>query len=258
MSNFFNESVSNPVTVWGEFRGKAGNFRFWDKNADEGEEQAESADLAIFPLFIHSGVAGFHKRIERSMYSNEVQNLKTDELVVKCNSEEVARGVWNDIKDKVVANGGKFANIVYGMRIVNNGTKESPSYAYDLVALKFSGVALGSWLDARVNAGQRKYVFLTKGEYSVSGDNEFYKMKVVKGRVNDEFTKHAYKYATQLKEYFDYYFSDKKEYDEITLSQQGLSDASTPLMLEGKDQRDIDAEIYQASMEEQGIEDMPF
>ena len=252
MSDFLNPSVSNPVSKWGEFKGKesVGAFKFWDKSQNEGEETSFEEEVIVMPLFIHSGVTGYSKKESKGIYSNEVKNISTDTLKVRMHGGDViAEGIWKDIKLVVESQGGKFMNVMYGVRIFKNGENR----AHELIAIKFSGIALGGWISANINAGHRKAVGLKKGELMTEGDNTFWSMSVKKYKQDAGLIEIAMPYAKELSEYFNYYFSDRVE--EVIDSNITMIDAPNKLAIEGSSNKDMDADFAMAGSD---FEDLPF
>ena len=74
---------------------------FWDKNANDGEGANVMVDMPFTFMWLETATSfsGFNDKLEKGIYSNEVLDIKTQPLIVRCNNETLGEGLYNNIKD---------------------------------------------------------------------------------------------------------------------------------------------------------------
>ena len=129
--------LQNPVKKFISFKkdkvdGKT-KFVYWDKSKEQNVEVPLPIEfVAIDEL---KTVKGFHAPSESGIYSNEVHDLRFEELTVKAfKGGELGKGLWSDIKGAVKEQGAKFGVSVYSLM---DG---------ELVNFQFVGASLASWI----------------------------------------------------------------------------------------------------------------
>ena len=138
---------SNPAERFLEWKSNEKKFAYWDKDGgDEGEGALVLVDLPLKILAIASykSVTGFNSKYKgggskgTAIRSNEVKDLKDTIKVYYMDPDKtvIAEGSWNNIKDEVDGKGGKYTLSVYAMNPEG-----------ELINLKLSGAAVGSWFD---------------------------------------------------------------------------------------------------------------
>jgi hypothetical protein len=127
--------VSRPAVNYLEWSSEDGCFKYYDKDL----EQKVLVNLP-FKFAVLDGdwvtVKGYNSKKEKGFYSNEIKDLKKEELVVKCGKEEFARGLWADIKEKLGDAGAKFTKSVY------IAVKNQESGEYEVWNLQLKGGSL--------------------------------------------------------------------------------------------------------------------
>jgi hypothetical protein len=138
------ESIKNPSTRWFEWNGQAGVVKYYDKKAkDKNGELGANVAVPLPFTFIYldslSGVGGFNKGSNASIYSNEIRDTRYDAMDVRVQGgQTIALGLYADIKERVKAFGGKFTKSIY--IAFKDGTG-----ALQIGCLRLKGAALGSW-----------------------------------------------------------------------------------------------------------------
>lgn len=84
---------------------------YYDKST-ETEIQMEMPFSFIW-LESATSFSGYNQNKQKGVYSNEVLNLKTDKMTVRCGEDIIAEGLYAKIKDEVKGQGGKFCIPVY-------------------------------------------------------------------------------------------------------------------------------------------------
>lgn len=153
----------NPVKKYWKYIGKTGNFSRWSKQEST---NYFTEDLTFIILEQCIFISGFHSKTNSGIISNFVLNTKTDDLNVRTfGGLEIAKGKYQDIKDTIKANGGKFTK---GYFIYNIESKE-------IEHLALSGAGLGDpEQKERVKIKNAFKYKLGKGDLKKNGATEFY------------------------------------------------------------------------------------
>jgi hypothetical protein len=67
---------------------------------------------------------GYNEKTQKSVWSNEVLDLRTQPMVVKIDKEIEVEGLYADIKAEAKGIGGKFCSAVYALVDTSDGEKE--------------------------------------------------------------------------------------------------------------------------------------
>lgn len=135
-------TAKNPAVRFIQWGGMEGKISYWDKDAEESIDMPFSAKKPFTFLVLDelSTITGFSEADHAGFWSNEVRNITTDVLTVKTKSGTKAKGVYADIKDKIKAQGAKFAMSVYiafkddeGELVIGN--------------MKMAGASLTAWIE---------------------------------------------------------------------------------------------------------------
>lgn len=123
--------LSNPVKKFISF--KKDKFVYWDK---EKETEVEvKMPLEFVNIVELKTVKGWNDETESGIYSNEVHDLRFEELNVKSfKGKNIAKGFWGEIKGAVKEAGGKFGVSVYAY------------LSGELVNFQLTGASLASWI----------------------------------------------------------------------------------------------------------------
>lgn len=139
------DRLPNPATKFLQWNGKQKAFIYYDKEAvgkdEDGNEKVGmnvSYDLKDFlVLTTRASIGGWSDEHNAKVWSNEVGRIGEDTLYVMAGSEKITEGIYKEVKDTIVANGGKFQSIIYAYNLK----------AKELVRLSLKGGALGSFMD---------------------------------------------------------------------------------------------------------------
>lgn len=156
--------AESPVSFYAEFKSSSKGFIYYDKPSKSNVEIG--CDFSFAVVKEYKTVKGYCKSEKSGIYSNEVSDLKTEELTVKTFSgAEIAKGLWEDIKFKVSAKGGKFCCSVYAISPKNK-----------IFNLQLYKCALGAWIDfvkSNKNSFLSKWVALEGVEEKQNVDTYF-------------------------------------------------------------------------------------
>ena len=226
MANVFDTTIENPCEMWVRFKaGKdQGIFQGYDKTVQDDDKKIIDLGktINIIPLFQHFGVGGWNNDQATGIYSNEVKDIKNGILTVKSGNEILATGTWNQIKEKVKSNGGKFANVVYYALFLRN---DNGAIVPRIGATKFSGAMSNAWISARINLAELKTLQVSCGnlvkDREVNGKkvklpNPYFSVNIKKFQKNKELADQAMEFAKKLKVYFDGYFNKEDTFAQPT------------------------------------------
>jgi len=148
-----NSESDNPATKFIKLSGSTGKFGYWDKEAENDKgEKGKTMELEypiiFLPLDVLVTIKGFNKKDDSGIYSNEVHNIKTETLNVRIfGHDEIATGLYANIKSVVKEAGGKFANSVYGMMYDEDDNPE-------IVNFQFYGASLSPFIEYQKEMGE--------------------------------------------------------------------------------------------------------
>lgn len=182
---------------------------YWDKSLNDGEGGEVKVDMPLVGIWLETSnsIMGYSKNAEKGIYSNEVLDLKSQELVVKCGNDILAKGLYNSIKDDVKGQGGKFCSAVYAL-------VEVTDREYEIWRFLMAGSSNSAWItySNRIKNKTHAFVFYdTNEKFTPKGD--MYEEPVLKYIVPDEdFLAAADKAATELVDpFFKFYLSKPAE-----------------------------------------------
>lgn len=264
-----NPQLKNPATRFLQWRGGeegGGRITWYDKEAEE--EKEIKLPFSFLVLDELSTITGFSKKDHSGFWSNEVRDLKNEELVVRTKAGIVARGTYANISEGIKAKGAKYAKSVYiafkneeGELVIGN--------------IKMAGTAMSAWIDF-----QKKFnvlecaVFVTDDpKLGKNGTNKFYTPVFEGQEVGEATSKVADKLDEQLQQYLGTYLSRKPDTTDVADEDDNDSDihniegvdtpAETPEIedVEGKDGKTVP--VTKPAPKEEGdktinLKDVPF
>ena len=199
-----NPNLENPCKKFIEFKADEGKFIYYNK---ETEKQVE-VPLPIYFCVLDelSTVKGFNKKHESSIYSNEVHSINNEILRVRTfKGGESVTGFYKDIRDSIVAMGGKFTKSVYSLLIHND-------LSYEFVNFQFKGAAFSAWLEKKINT-DKFIVGITEFVEEKNGNNT-YQVPIFKAyKMSPEIDAAAIEQDKILQEYLKVYKAKQPEVD---------------------------------------------
>jgi hypothetical protein len=114
---------------------------YWDKSLNDGDGGEVLLEMPFSWVWLESttSFSGFNKDKGQGVYSNEVLNTKTQPLTVKCGNETIAEGLYQEIKDEVKGQGGKYCASIYGLMKNEEGE-------YEVVRFLMVGSSRDTWM----------------------------------------------------------------------------------------------------------------
>ena len=209
-------------------------FYYYEKSEVEGETGKNvmiEAPFTFVWLTSAQSFTGFNKPQEKSVYSNEVLSEKETKelfpknkgesieeytkrirsymtLTAKLDKETIAEGLYGEIKETVVGNGGKFCMPVYALLQTNEGT--------EIVRFLLSGASVQSWIPF-FNSNKAKSYAISFDGTTIEKENgaTTYECPVFKYvQATTELMKNADEAAQVVEDYFRYTLDNNKILEE--------------------------------------------
>jgi hypothetical protein len=136
-------TLVNPAKKYLDWDSENGQFKYYNKETKE--NVAVKLPVKFYVLDELATVKGFSDKHQGGMWSNEVKNITTQKLKVQGKGKDgklfqVAEGLYSEIKDALVAAGGKYTRSLY-VAMLNNEEE------YEIVNFQLKGAAFSGWLD---------------------------------------------------------------------------------------------------------------
>ena len=113
-------------------------------DGEKGTNKTHDIPFGFIVLDEVNCITGYSESKKLGFYSNEIKELSKDVLVVRCGKDIVAKGLYEDIKEKMKAQGGKFTTCAYA--VIRNGS------GFDMVRIMFAGASVGAWFEFKRKA----------------------------------------------------------------------------------------------------------
>lgn len=155
---------SNPATKFIEWKSNDKCFNYYDKEAQKNVEIPLPFKFLVLDE-LHT-IKGWNDASSSNIYSNEVKFISKEIMTVKpFKGNEIAKGYYKDIKDKVFAAGGHYTKSIYVM--LEDGSLAN-------ISLKGSGVQKwGDFTQKTRNRLADEWVTVAKAEDGKKGSVEF-------------------------------------------------------------------------------------
>lgn len=139
----FSQPTTNPAGKFFEWKSNEKTFVYFDKDT----KTNVSIELPFKFLVLDElhTIKGWNDATESGIYSNEVKFISRDEMIVKpFKGNEIARGLYKDIKEKAKAAGGHYVKSIYIM--LEDGS---------IANLQLKGAACQAWGDFTAKSKSR-------------------------------------------------------------------------------------------------------
>lgn len=195
-----NPVLQNPCKKFIDFKADQGKLVYYDKD----EEKNIELSMPIYFVVLDelSTITGFSKKYESGIYSNEVHRVSDEILRVKTfKGGAYLAGLYKDIKDNIIALGGKYTKSIYAMLL-----GDEP----ELVNFQFKGAAFSAWLDKKLNIDNQ--VVAITGTYDEKNGATTFKVPIFEGfKLDKDVNDSAVLMDTVLQEYLKEYKAQQHE-----------------------------------------------
>ena len=187
-----NPALTNPCSKFIEIKADTGRFFYYDKDL---EKQVDIPLPIYFTVLDElATITGFNKKHKSSIFSNDIHSSKKEILRVRTfKGGESVTGLYQDIRDSIVAMGGHYTKSVYALMVNQDKTME-------FVNFKFKGASFSAWLDKKFDpmkfiVGVTEFIEETNGATT-------YMVPIFKNfKLTPEIDAEALKYDAILQEY---------------------------------------------------------
>jgi hypothetical protein len=160
----FAQPQTNPATKFIEWKSNDKCFNYYDKDAQKNVEIPLPFKFLVLDE-LHC-IKGWNDASSSNIYSNEVKFISKEVMTVKpFKGNEIAKGYYKDIKEKVVAAGGHYTKSIYVM--LEDGS---------LANLQLKGSGVQKWGDFTQKTRNRladEWVIVAKAEDGKKGAVKF-------------------------------------------------------------------------------------
>lgn len=124
--------IKSPLKYYIEFGGAEGVWAYWD-----GEKNVRVDTLEFVVMDVRSSIGGWSDANNCRINSNIVKATGKNPLTVRAGKVVLAEGLYADIKNDVVAAGGKFVTNIFAMAKIDGD--------WTPVDIQLSGACLRDW-----------------------------------------------------------------------------------------------------------------
>jgi hypothetical protein len=218
-----NPALDHPCKKFIEYSADDGTF-FWYNKETEKKVQIETP-IYFVVLDELSVITGFSKKYKCGIFSNEIHKLTEEILRVRTfKAGELIIGKYQDIRDNIIAIGGKFTKSVYALMILNEEMET------ELVNFKFKGAAFSAWLDKKFRV-DKSIVGVSEFVEEVNGKNTYMVPVFKPYKMNPAILEQALEVDKILQEYLKAY---KAQQPEVEINK---AEAANPLLEELPDKQ---------------------
>ena len=208
MSRSNQTDIVNPSAHFIEWKGEKGVLRYFDKaKGEKGENVIIPVPFKFLVLDTLSTIKGYSDADQSGYWSNEIRNIKEDNLIVRTKKGKASEGSY----DKVMmeCKGAKYTQSVY-IAMRDNGKLV-------LANLQLFGCAVSAWIEFR-----KKNKNIYKGAVEITGSIEghkgnttFFSPEFKMIETQPETDTQAKELDKELQTYLTAYFGKAKEHSDI-------------------------------------------
>ena len=209
--------IQNPCTKWFKWKGSTGTVVYYDKLTKQDVEVA--LPFTFLLLDVLSIIKGYDEGAKKSIWSNEVRDIKNSILTVKSGNDVLVTGNYGTVREKAIAAGGGYAASCYiaffdEKKVLHIGnftmTGSSLGGGKHLPADKnMKDVEIGAWIEFTKNYKADMYskaIVITKEErICTQGATKFFCPKFDVKDVSEETDKAAIELNKELQAYLETY-----------------------------------------------------
>lgn len=204
---------SNPTAKYLSWKSNDKQFSYYDKAS--GENVAVELPFKFVFLQHYHTIKGWNDATEAGIYSNEVFFIGKEPLTVQTfKGKKIASGLYSQIKQDVIAGGGKYHRSVYVM--LEDGS---------IANISLKGSSVKEWSDFMENSKNlidNQWVEVSSAKDQKKGSIKYSVPEFTLGAtLNKKASDNADLAATNLKQYMDDYFGQESVRD-IDVEEESL------------------------------------
>jgi hypothetical protein len=169
--------IKSPLKYYIEFGGAEGVWAYWD-----GEKNVRVDALDFVVMDVRSSIGGWSDANNCRINSNIVKSTGKNPLTVRAGKVVLAEGLYADIKNDVVAAGGKFVTNIFAMAKIDGD--------WTPVDIQLSGACLRDWTAFVEASGNIFKVYegvisASRGEQQKKGSVKYYTPNFVLSEISE-------------------------------------------------------------------------
>lgn len=234
-----NPIAKNPATRFFQWGGGEGKINYYDKEKEE--QITVPFPFTFLVLDELNGVTGFSEKDRSGIWSNDVRDMRKEELIVRSKSGILARGLYANIKAEIVSKGGKYTKQIYIAYKDESG---------ELVIghFKASGAALTAWIELTKKLDVYKAAVVISGAKKAKKGATTYYVPVFEGQNVGKSTEEAANALDrELQTFLNTYLAKRVEADDEFYA--------GPASTETAEEEEIAEEVVTDDVEEEAIDD---
>jgi hypothetical protein len=241
MSRSNNTELKNPATKFIEWKSEKKHFQYFDKQAEKNIDIKLPFKFLVLDTL--STIKGYSDIDKSGFWSNEIRDIKHDELIVRTKKGTCYKGLYDGLAGARDCTGSKYCQSVYIALKTKDGM--------EIANIQILGAALGQWIDFRKkNNIMEGAIEVSEFESGKKGKTEYNMPVFKKIATTKESDEEAKKLDKILQEYLSLYFK-KPQKEDVSLIEEIVSD-QTP--------EDESERIYENTFkdEKNNSTDLPF
>lgn len=159
----------SPVKFWLTFKADSGKVAYTRKNESGEYEDVLLDELDFVLMDSRASISGWNDESSSKIYSNYVKYTKEEKFQVRSKKGVLVEGIYSDIKDKVMAFGGKFCTNLFVLAKIDG--------VFEPSVLQLSKTSQAAWSkfteDKRLSDLYKVMVKIVKGEEAKKGKIKF-------------------------------------------------------------------------------------
>lgn len=196
-----NPTPTNPAEKRFSYSGSTGQMQFYDRDTKTMIEVPEPFTFLVLDEL--STIGGYSDAHKSGIWANEVRSTK-DQLTVRTGAGSIAIGPYDQIKDALKAQGGKYARSIY--------IAYQEGSDWKVGNIKLTGAGLGAWFDfKRKNNVESDAVRLEGSDTDKNGSVTYHIPKFYIEEIDDEAANRAIELDEQLQSYLKTALSARPE-----------------------------------------------
>lgn len=219
--------LTNPATKFFKWSGNNGILSYYDKEKKENIEVSTPFTFLLLDTF--SLVRGYNEKDKESVWSNEVKDTKTQKLNVRSGKTTFEIGIYNDIKDSVIAKGGSYGQSCYiafksesGELVIGNILMQGSSLSggtHKPADKAMKDIEIGGWIEFnkihKNDIYEKAVQIIGRDErMCTNGSVKFYAPAFKLIETTPETNAKAIELTQKLKEYMKAYFAETQTISE--------------------------------------------
>jgi hypothetical protein len=167
--------IKSPIKRYITFSGDEGVWEYWD-----GEKNVQMDSLEFIVMDTRSSIGGWSEAHKARIYSNMVKSTVKTPFTIRAGKATINEGLYADIKNDVIAAGGKFTTNILALAWING--ELTP------VDIQLSSACLRDWsafveASGNIFAVYKGVVSASRGEQQKKGAVKYYTPNFVLGEI---------------------------------------------------------------------------